>query len=46
MLGVAGLLAAWIAVAVVMWSSYVAPQVQETERCELVCRQTGGHAKS
>lgn len=45
LLGVAGLLAAWITVGAVMWSSYVAPQVRETERCQLVCRPSNVHAK-
>ena len=45
LLGVAGLLAAWMAVAAVMWDSYVAPQVRESEQCQMVCRQTNTHAK-
>ncbi len=45
LLGVAGLLAAWMAVGAVMWSSYVAPQVRESDRCQLVCRQVSGQAK-
>ena len=39
LLGVAAVMAAWIAIAVVMWGQYVAPQVEQQDRCQLVCRQ-------
>ncbi|MBS1152542.1 MAG: hypothetical protein H6Q89_4240 [Myxococcaceae bacterium] len=40
LLGVAGLLAAWIAVGAVMFTSYRAPQVRESEPCQVVCGQS------
>lgn len=39
LVGVAGILAAWMAVAAVMWGAYVAPQIQQQDRCQMVCRQ-------
>ena len=39
LVGVAALLAGWIAVAAVMWSSYAAPQLKDNQ-CQVVCRQT------
>jgi hypothetical protein len=45
LLGVAGLLAAWIAVGAVMWSSYIAPQIRESDPCQVACRPTSSHAK-
>ncbi len=39
LIGVAGVLAAWIAIAAVMWGQYVAPQADAQDRCQLVCRQ-------
>ena len=44
LLGVAGVLAAWVAIGAVMLTSYVAPQVQESERCQLVCRPSVVHS--
>ncbi len=45
LVGVAGLLTAWMAVGAVMWSEYVAPQIQSDAKCQMVCRQTNVHAK-
>ncbi len=45
LLGVAVMLSAWMAVAGVMYSAYVTPQVQRADQCQVVCRQTAGHAK-
>lgn len=39
LVGVAAVLAAWVAVAAVMWGAYVTPQIQQQDRCQLVCRQ-------
>lgn len=39
LMGVAGVLAAWIAIAAVMWGQYVTPQIEQQDRCQLVCRQ-------
>jgi hypothetical protein len=44
LLAVAGVLAAWIAVAAVLWSSYAAPQVSTPEQCQVVCRPISGDA--
>ncbi len=45
LLGVAVLLSGWLAVSAVMYNSYVTPQVQRADQCQVVCRQTAGHAK-
>ena len=39
LVGVAAVLAAWVAVATVMWGAYVTPQIHQQDRCQMVCRQ-------